>query len=113
MYCGVLCVRRLVKALGCDPGLITMITERSSKMGLSLFDLADCLENSGLSVRIHKGRLTQIEHPGFLFDGNHYLLLVRREGKSYVIYDPNRGDFRLPCRLLFVTGYQYFLEVVV
>ena len=80
MYCGDLCVRRLVKAQGCDPGLITMVRERSSERGLSLFDLADCLEKGGLSVRIHKGRLRMIDHPGFLFDGRHYLLLVRREG---------------------------------
>ena len=113
MYCGVLCVRRLVKALGCDPGLITQVRERTTEKGLSLFDLADCLEKSGLKVRIHQGKLRKIDHSGFLFDGNHYLLLIRREGKSYVIYDPNRGDFRLPCRFLFVTGYQYFLEVVV
>ena len=113
MYCGVLCVRRLVKALGCDPGLITMVREKTTERGLSLFDLADCLEKSGLEVRIHQGKLKKINHPGFLFDGQHYLLLLRREDWFYLIYDPNNGDFQLLRPLLFVTGYQYFLEVVV
>ena len=113
MNCGVLCVRRLAQFLKWDDALAMEAERRTDERGLSLFDLAELLEKQGLETRIHQGRIRKITNPGFLLAEGHYLLLMKREGWFYYLYDPNLGDFRLLRPFLFVTGYQYFLEVVI
>lgn len=115
MNCGIYCAIEYMKLLKIeDYSILCDLKERTSKKGLSVFDMTDVFQNHGYNLRAFRYERQPDAFPYIMFlpDISHYVLVEKRNRFTVVINDSIGLRRKVPVVIFHFIFSKYILMMI-